>query len=355
MKKKKEDIFTIIHDKEKKQNHILSIFKSKSPPLFDIFNIYLYYSYQKIYYKFNLRARIVENKTRIILNDIIEALKTYSNIKLKNHSLSYYIPENNNNKNITNNNNFNYFYLGKFPFYKENTNLLIENPKNKTIFIKLRPIIDKTHLLRFEIFEDENDINNKTENDDETKTNYYINKNSKRAKERKINEIILKVYLWKKIYNYCVDKYGEKVKLTLQEAASLINLSKKSLDEYLNQIKFGKEYGFDFNKHKNCKVGLLRGFVKKMNKITNEKNNNENGRIKVIKKIKKNKNENENENEFNNNFNFNLNFNGNNNSFNFNENNNNVFNNSNENYELQIISKDKNYLAKKVKRNLSKK
>jgi hypothetical protein len=309
MLKKKEDIFEIKKNKESKPNHILSIFNSKIPPKFENFIIFLYYSYQKQYYRFNLPARTIENNTRIILNDIIEELKTFPNIKLQNHSLSYFIPENNNN----NNNIDNYFYLGKFPFYAENTNLLIENPQNKIIYIRLRPIIDKTHLLRFEIFEDENDIN-KNESD-ETKTNYYINENSKRAKERKINEIILKVYEWKKIYYDCINKNGEKIKLTLQEAAALVNLSKKSLDEYLNQIKFGKKYNFDFNKHKNSKVGILRGYVKKHLNETNELNDNENGKTKVIKKLKKNG-----ENDF----------------------------------TLEIISKDKNYLQKKLKRNLTK-
>ena len=30
----------------------------------------------------------------------------------------------------------------------------------------------------------------------------------------------------------------------------------------MNQIRFGKLLGFDFNKHRNDKVGVLRGFVK---------------------------------------------------------------------------------------------
>ena len=310
--KKKEDIFEIKKNKESKPNHILSIFNSKIPPKFENFIIFLYYSYQKQYYRFNLPARTIENNTRIILNDIIEELKTFPNIKLQNHSLSYFIPENNNN----NNNIDNYFYLGKFPFYAENTNLLIENPQNKIIYIRLRPIIDKTHLLRFEIFEDENDIN-KTEND-EIKTNYYINENSKRAKERKINEIVLKVYEWKKIYNNCIDKNGKKVKLTLQEAAALVNLSKKSLDEYLNQIKFGKKYNFDFNKHKNSKVGILRGYVKKHLNETNKLNDNENGKMKIIKKLKIKKDENE-----------------------------------KDDFSVELISKNKSFLAKKIKRELT--
>jgi len=40
-------------------------------------------------------------------------------------------------------------------------------------------------------------------------------------------------------------------------------MSKKSLDDYLLQLRFGKKYGFNFNKHKDDKIGVLRQFVKK--------------------------------------------------------------------------------------------
>ena len=40
-------------------------------------------------------------------------------------------------------------------------------------------------------------------------------------------------------------------------------MSKKSLDDYLLQLRFGKKFGFDFQKHKDDKVGTLRSMVKK--------------------------------------------------------------------------------------------
>ena len=55
--------------------------------------------------------------------------------------------------------------------------------------------------------------------------------------------------------------------MSLIEAADKVGLSKKTLDEYFNQIKEGKKYNFDFNKHKRDKVNILRGYVKKMNNI----------------------------------------------------------------------------------------
>lgn len=49
----------------------------------------------------------------------------------------------------------------------------------------------------------------------------------------------------------------------MEDAAAKVNISKKSLDDYLLQIRFGKKYKFNFNDHKNDKVGVLRAFVKK--------------------------------------------------------------------------------------------
>jgi len=42
-----------------------------------------------------------------------------------------------------------------------------------------------------------------------------------------------------------------------------VNVSKKSLDDYLLQLRFGKKFNFDFQKHKDAKVGVLRSYVKK--------------------------------------------------------------------------------------------
>lgn len=59
------------------------------------------------------------------------------------------------------------------------------------------------------------------------------------------------------------------IRLTLDEAAKRVTISKKSLDDYLLQIRHGRKYGFNFNEHKNEKVGTLRAFVKKHNSTTN--------------------------------------------------------------------------------------
>jgi hypothetical protein len=86
----------------------------------------------------------------------------------------------------------------------------------------------------------------------------------KRTKERKIGEILDKVLQWRRLYTGVIDPAtGQTIKLSLDEAASRVNISKKSLDDYLLQIRFGKKYGFNFNDHFNERVGVLRTFVKK--------------------------------------------------------------------------------------------
>jgi len=47
-----------------------------------------------------------------------------------------------------------------------------------------------------------------------------------RTKERKIGEVVAKVLLWRKIY-------ADGDKISLEEAASKVGMSKKSLDDYL--------------------------------------------------------------------------------------------------------------------------
>jgi len=69
------------------------------------------------------------------------------------------------------------------------------------------------------------------------------------------------VSLWRKLYNG-VYRDGNLVRYSLEDAASKVGVSKKSLDDYLLQLRFGKKYGFDFQKHRNEKVGVLRSYVK---------------------------------------------------------------------------------------------
>lgn len=62
-----------------------------------------------------------------------------------------------------------------------------------------------------------------------------------------------------------IDENGNKIR-TLSEAAELIGLSKKTLEDYAYQIQFGYEFNFDFEKNKHLSIGVLRTFVKNKRK-----------------------------------------------------------------------------------------
>lgn len=55
---------------------------------------------------------------------------------------------------------------------------------------------------------------------------------------------------------------GELEKLTLDESAQKVKLSRKTLDDYFAQIRRGRELGFDFEANSKAKMGMLRQFVK---------------------------------------------------------------------------------------------
>ena len=52
----------------------------------------------------------------------------------------------------------------------------------------------------------------------------------------------------------------------MEEAAKNIGISKKSLDDYFLQLRNGHLNGFNFNEHKNDKIGILRSFNKQKSK-----------------------------------------------------------------------------------------
>lgn len=48
-------------------------------------------------------------------------------------------------------------------------------------------------------------------------------------------------------------------------------MQKKTLDDYYYKLKSASSFGFDFDKHKNEKIGLLRQFVKDYKKKVSKK------------------------------------------------------------------------------------
>ena len=54
---------------------------------------------------------------------------------------------------------------------------------------------------------------------------------------------------------------GNLVRYSLEDAAKKVNVPKRSLDDYLLQLKFGRNFGFNFEIHKHDKIGTLRNFI----------------------------------------------------------------------------------------------
>ena len=67
---------------------------------------------------------------------------------------------------------------------------------------------------------------------------------------------------WRRLYNGCYDADFNHLRLSLEEAADQVGISKKSLDDYLSQLRSARVCGYDFNKHSGQRVGHLRRYVK---------------------------------------------------------------------------------------------
>ena len=102
----------------------------------------------------------------------------------------------------------------------------------------------------------------------------------KRTKERKIEFIVEKVNAWRRLYNGFYNENGEYTRYSLDQAAKMVGISKKSLDDYLLQLRLGRKYGFNFNQNKTKKVGILRAFVKNHRAKANNKNDTGNNNYK---------------------------------------------------------------------------
>ena len=83
-----------------------------------------------------------------------------------------------------------------------------------------------------------------------------------------IDEVCQKVTLWRKLYKGITlkdEKTGQDVfrNYSLEEAADTVGISKKTLDDYLLQIRIAKQHNFDFAKNRDQSIGVMRAFNRK--------------------------------------------------------------------------------------------
>ena len=111
-----------------------------------------------------------------------------------------------------------------------------------------KPIITKNKRGRKATKKNKSEANNKLISKQIIKT--------KRTKERTIADIIEKVSTWRKLYNGILvpsetsNGEAQLQRWSLEDAANKVGVSKKSLDDYLLQLRFGKKFNFDFESNK---------------------------------------------------------------------------------------------------------
>lgn len=88
---------------------------------------------------------------------------------------------------------------------------------------------------------------------------------ARRGNERIIGDVIDALLLWKHLYTVGQETpQGEFMKRTREDAARLLNIPKKTLDDYSAQVKLANSFGFDFQLNCREKFGVLRKFNKLM-------------------------------------------------------------------------------------------
>ena len=72
-----------------------------------------------------------------------------------------------------------------------------------------------------------------------------------------------KVATWRRLYTGLIHDDKALVRYSLEDAALKVNMSKKSLDDYLLQLRLGRKYNFDFKNKSGELVGVLRNYIKR--------------------------------------------------------------------------------------------
>jgi len=162
---------------------------------------------------------------------------------------------------------------------KETIDSSMLSPDNK-IQLKLKNNIDKklikdTFFLLKKHFSELSEKKYNSENATNPDINNNINNIEFNKRTRKIGEIVKKVYAQRMLFNGYYNEEGAKVKCDLENASQKIGIPKKTLDDYLKQIREAREHGFDFNKYKDKPIAFLRNYNK--NNKNKEKKDNNNG------------------------------------------------------------------------------
>lgn len=88
-----------------------------------------------------------------------------------------------------------------------------------------------------------------------------VKRGLRRGNERKIADVIKALFIWRTLFMIGqIDAENKLRKYNRQEAAKLVNIPKKTLEDYLLQIRMALNNGFDFNMYSNTRFGVIRDF-----------------------------------------------------------------------------------------------
>ena len=141
-------------------------------------------------------------------------------------------------------------------------------------YIDIKLIDDTYSALKKRFVPSEENVELNRENS-LTSNNKKKNKNFESNKRtRKIGEVVKIVYAQRKFFNGYFNDEGEKLKYNLEEASQKVKIKRKTLDDYLKQLRKARENKFDFNKYKNENIAFLRNKIKEFENIKDNNNNN---------------------------------------------------------------------------------
>ncbi|CAD8063749.1 unnamed protein product [Paramecium primaurelia] len=93
-------------------------------------------------------------------------------------------------------------------------------------------------------------------------SNFYSEITSKRVKERSIGDAYYRVQQWRYIFRNGIQENGILKKVTLKEAADLVKVPKKTLEDYI-QIFNKAQLLINIKEISEKKMGYLRSYMKK--------------------------------------------------------------------------------------------
>lgn len=148
-----------------------------------------------------------------------------------------------------------YVFCGNEPFCRD---IMLDYADFGSNVLRLKALNQHKSLIHLLMNDDNLESCKMNKNEKEVIGNSQIK--CRRTKERKIGYIIgnalpcllmqEKVNEWRKLYNGdIVDSKGKQIRLSLEEASQKVKISKKSLDDYLLQIRLGRKLGFNFNEN----------------------------------------------------------------------------------------------------------